>query len=88
MLLQNSGKQAAIVNAIAANQIAHATLPAARAAKLRWHTLVTRVAGTIEAMPLWKLQTVGGERDERDIVRVDESDLHNDSVERRSSQSA
>jgi len=25
---------------------------------------VTRVAGTIEAMPLWKLQTVGGERDE------------------------
>ena len=36
----------------------------ARAAKLRCHTLVTRVAGTIEAMPLWKLQTVGGERDE------------------------
>jgi hypothetical protein len=25
---------------------------------------VTKVAGTIEAMPLWKLQTVGGERDE------------------------
>jgi hypothetical protein len=39
-------------------------LPAARAAQQRWHILVTRVAGTIEAMPLWKLQTVGGERDE------------------------
>jgi hypothetical protein len=64
VLLQNAGKQAAIVNAIAAAQAAHATLPAARAAKLRWHTLVTRVAGTIAAMPLWKLQTVGGERDE------------------------
>jgi hypothetical protein len=64
VLLQNTGKQAAIVNAIAAAQVAHATLPAARAAKLRWHTLVTKVAGTIVAMPLWKLQTVGGERDE------------------------
>jgi len=64
VLLQNAGQQAAIINAVAAVQSAHATLPAARAAKLRWHTLVTRVAGTVEAMPLWKLQTVGGERDE------------------------
>jgi hypothetical protein len=64
VLLQNTGKQASVVNAIVAAQAAHATSPAARAAKLRWHTLVTRVAGTIVAMPLWKLQTVGGERDE------------------------
>jgi hypothetical protein len=64
VLLQNTGRQAAVINAISAAQAAHATLPAARAAQLRWHTLVTRVAGTIEAMPLWKLQTVGGERDE------------------------
>ena len=64
VLLQNTGRQAAVINAIAAAQAAHATLPVARAAKLRWHTLVTRVAGTIAAMPLWKLQTVGGERDE------------------------
>ena len=53
-----------MINTIAAVQAAHATLPAARAAKYKWHMLVTRVAGTIEAMPLWKLQTVGGERDE------------------------
>jgi hypothetical protein len=62
VLLQNAGRQAAVINAVAAAQAAHATLPVARAAKLRWHTLVTRVAGTIVAMPLWKLQTVGGER--------------------------
>ena len=64
VLVQSTGRQAAVINTIAAAQTAHATLPVARAAKLRWHTLVTRVAGTIEAMPLWKLQTVGGERDE------------------------
>jgi len=64
VLVQSTGRQAAVINAIAAAQSAHATLPVARAAQLRWHTLVTRVAGTIEAMPLWKLQTVGGERDE------------------------
>lgn len=64
VLLQNTGRQAAVINAIAAAQAAYPTLPAARAAKLRWHTLVTRVAGTVESMPLWKLQTVGGERDE------------------------
>ena len=64
VLLQNTGRQAAVINAVAAAQAAHPTLPAARAAKLRWHTLVTKVAGTIEGMPLWKLQTVGGERDE------------------------
>jgi hypothetical protein len=64
VLQQNAGRQAAVINAIAAAQAAHPTLPMARAAQLRWHTLVTRVAGTIHAMPLWKLQTVGGERDE------------------------
>jgi hypothetical protein len=64
VLLQNAGRQAAVINALVAAQAAHPTLPAARAAQLRWHTLVTRVAGTIVAMPLWKLQTVAGERDE------------------------
>ncbi|HVJ30896.1 MAG TPA: HNH endonuclease, partial [Gammaproteobacteria bacterium] len=64
VLVQSTGRQAAVINTIATAQAAHATLPVARAAQLRWHTLVTRVAGTIEAMPLWKLQTVGGERDE------------------------
>jgi hypothetical protein len=64
VLVQSTGRQAAVINTIAAAQAGHATLPVARAAKLRWHTLVTKVAGTIEGMPLWKLQTVGGERDE------------------------
>ena len=64
VLVQSTGRQAAVINTISAAQSAYATLPVARAAKLRWHTLVTKVAGTIEGMPLWKLQTVGGERDE------------------------
>jgi hypothetical protein len=64
VLVQSTGRQAAVINTIVAAQASHTTLPVARAAKLRWHTLVTKVAGTIEGMPLWKLQTVGGERDE------------------------
>ncbi|HEY3519124.1 MAG TPA: HNH endonuclease signature motif containing protein [Gammaproteobacteria bacterium] len=64
VLVQSTGRQAAVINTIAAAQAAHATLPVARAAKLRWHTLVTRVAGTIVGMPLWRLQIVGGECDE------------------------
>jgi hypothetical protein len=64
VLFQSTGRQAAVINTISAAQGAYATLPVARAAKLRWHTLVTKVAGTIVAMPLWKLQTAGGERDE------------------------
>ena len=64
VLLQNTGRQATVISALAAAQVAHPTLPAVRAATLRWHTLVTKVAGTIEGMPLWKLQTVAGERDE------------------------
>jgi hypothetical protein len=64
VLLQNNGRQATIINLIAAAQVAHPTLPAVRTAKMRWHTLVTKVAGTISGMPLWKLQTVPGERDE------------------------
>jgi hypothetical protein len=64
VLFQNAGRQAAVISALVAAQSAYPTLPAARAAKLRWHTLVTKVAGTIATMPLWKLQTVGGERDE------------------------
>jgi hypothetical protein len=64
VLHQNTGRQATVITALVAAQSMHATLPIARAAKLRWHTLVTKVAGTIEGMPLWKLQTVPGDRDE------------------------
>ncbi|HWN38391.1 MAG TPA: HNH endonuclease [Gammaproteobacteria bacterium] len=76
VLHQSTGRQAAVINTIVAAQNAHPTLSAARAAKLRWHTLVTRVAGTIVSMPLWKLQTVAGERDEflyREAEFADES---------------
>ncbi len=63
VLAQNSGRQAAVINALVAAQAAHPTLPAARVAP-GYRALVARVAGTIVAMPLWKLQRVGGERDE------------------------
>jgi hypothetical protein len=63
VLLQNTGRQAAVINELVAAQSAHPTLPVARAAR-GWNALVAKVAATIVAMPLWKLQTVGGERDE------------------------
>ena len=64
VLHQNAGRQATVISAIAAAQYMHATLPLARAAELPWHTLVTKVAGTIKGMPLWRLQTVASEHDE------------------------
>lgn len=63
VLAQNTGRQASIVNALVAAQRAHPTLAGARTART-WSSLVAKVAATIVAMPLWKLQTVGGERDE------------------------
>jgi len=63
VLLQNSGKQAAVVNAVVRYQSEHATLAVARAAR-GWHGLVARITATVAEMPLWKLQTVGSEADE------------------------
>jgi 5-methylcytosine-specific restriction endonuclease McrA len=63
VLLQNAGKQAAVINALTTLQGEHATLAAARNAR-RWRALVRDVGRTIVTMPLWKLQTVGSERDE------------------------
>lgn len=63
VLQQNTGRQASVINALVRAQAAYATLPAARHAAA-WSGLVARVAATIVAMPLWKLQAVGGERDE------------------------
>ena len=40
------------------------SLAAARADKGSWQTLVRKVAQTVHVMPLWKLQTVGGQLDE------------------------
>jgi 5-methylcytosine-specific restriction endonuclease McrA len=52
-----------VINALVAAQAANPTLPRARAAR-GWSALVGRVASIVVTMPLWKLQTVGGERDE------------------------
>jgi hypothetical protein len=52
-----------VVNQLAREQTAHPTLAAARAGG-SWNALVGSVANTIAEMPLWKLQTVGGEVDE------------------------
>jgi hypothetical protein len=63
VLLQNTGRQASVVSALAQRQAVHHTLSAARAA-VGWDTLVGQVAVTVAQMPLWKLQTLGSQPDE------------------------
>jgi hypothetical protein len=59
VLKQNSGKQAAIINAIA-DARANGVSPADEKA---WHKLVKKVEQTVKVMPLWRLQTVGKVKD-------------------------
>ena len=64
VLLQNAGKQASVINAIAREQAAgRSTLAAARAGG-GFGRLVGTVAQTVAEMPLWKLLSFGGEADE------------------------
>jgi hypothetical protein len=64
-LLQNAGRQAAIVNAISRAAAAHdRNLVVFRTCEPAWQQTVAEVAAVIEDMPLWKLQVVGGEADE------------------------
>ena len=60
VLQQNTGKQAAIVNAV---RVAHAAYSGSLANAMRdkamWGRLVRKVAAVVAVMPLWKLQTVG-----------------------------
>lgn len=63
VLHQNSGNQAAVVRKIVEVQRTHPTLPAFRGSR-EWKALVEAIKKTIIDMPLWKLQTVGGEHDE------------------------
>jgi hypothetical protein len=63
VLLQNNGNQAAVINALAREQESTPTLAGARA-RSGWNSLVRRVSTTVAVMPLWKLQTVGGDADE------------------------
>jgi 5-methylcytosine-specific restriction endonuclease McrA len=64
-LLQNSGKQAAILNRVAhAHGRYEVSLGAARRDAKGWQELVASVAATIETMPLWKLQVIAGRTEE------------------------
>jgi hypothetical protein len=63
VLQQNTGNQAAIVNAVRQARGAHGdSLTNAMRDRAAWRRLVRRVAGIVVVMPLWKLQTVGRER--------------------------
>ena len=63
VLRQNTGKQAAIVNAVEAARAAFGnSLPMMMEDHAAWTALVRRVAGVVRFMPSWKVQTVGQER--------------------------
>jgi hypothetical protein len=65
VLLQNTGKQAAIVKRVAeAHASYQVSLVTARRDARAWRKLVGSVAGTVKTMPLWRLQLVGGQQDE------------------------
>lgn len=61
VLSQNNGRQASVINKIAALKETAPTLLAARR-NPRWPRVVKEVARTLDDMPLWKLQLVGNER--------------------------
>ena len=63
VLQQNTGKLAAILNAISEARSKHGdSLPLIVKNSTIWPRLVRRVAEVVHVMPLWKLQTVGAER--------------------------
>jgi len=62
-LRQNTGRQAAIVREIReAHERYQGSLPALERDGKAWDGLVRAVQRTVQVMPLWKLQTVGGEQ--------------------------
>lgn len=63
VLKQNTGRQAAVINAVIRLQQKSPTLSAARNAGA-WPGLCRQVSAIVDKMPLWKLQNVGGEVDE------------------------
>ena len=61
MLQQNRGKQAAILNRLELEHRKHSgSLASLMRDRRGWQALLRAVARTIEVMPLWKLQRVGG----------------------------
>lgn len=62
ILLQNTGRQAAVVNKIAeARSELGDSLACAKSNTHIWKPLIRQVDSTVRTMPLWKLQTVGSE---------------------------
>ena len=60
VLHQSNGAQAAVVEALAEERRAFATLARLRAEPMAYRRLLVQVARTIREMPLFKLQNVGG----------------------------
>ena len=62
ILQQNTGKQAAILNAVRSARGEYGDSLPAMLNRPAWNSLVREVANIVRVMPLWKLQTVGQER--------------------------
>lgn len=63
VLKQNTGKQAAVIDAISKVRAEYgSSLVQLRRNSREWQKLKNRVAETIRVMPLWKLQTVGRQK--------------------------
>lgn len=60
VLQQNTDKQAAIVNLLVEARATHPSLPRLERDTKAWRSLVGKVAKVVRAMPLFKLQTLGG----------------------------
>ena len=62
ILLQNTGRQAAVINKITEARTALGdSLACARRNSQAWNPLLRQVDDTVRKMPLWKLKTVGSE---------------------------
>ncbi|MCA1565744.1 MAG: HNH endonuclease [Acidobacteria bacterium] len=63
VLKQNTGRQAAVISAISKAREDHGnSLAQLKMNPPAWEALKRRVTETIRVMPLWKLQTVGGQK--------------------------
>jgi 5-methylcytosine-specific restriction endonuclease McrA len=62
ILKQNTGPQAAIINLVAeTREVSGGSLARAMITPTIWNPLVSRVAGVVRGMPLWRLQLIGQE---------------------------
>jgi hypothetical protein len=65
ILKQNTGNQVAVIAQIEqARNAAGGSLFSLQSNHRRWNSLIGKIAGKIVEMPLWKLQTLGGEQAE------------------------